>query len=109
MASPEEKLVFSEWKYRHYFVKNKNLHVNCTLCPRAKFLSTSVVSNSNLMRHLSAVHASTKLVAKNSVVDSVDDDSRNNMSSANKEGHRAIQAAKAGFLCSSFKKTCDTD
>ena len=56
-------------------------------------MSTSVVNNSNLMKHLSAVHVSTKLVAKNSVVDTVDDDSRPgvaNVSSANKEGDGAV-------------------
>ena len=37
----------------------------------------SVVINSDLMKHLSAAHASRKLtLAKNSVVDTVDDDSR---------------------------------
>ena len=48
------------------------------------------------MNHLSMAHASTKLtLAKNSVADAVDDDSRSgvaNVSSAN-----------------SFTKTCDTD
>ena len=83
MTSPEHsegKLAFSKWKYRHYFnlleVKGKNLHVKCTLCPGAKCLSTSVVSNSNLMKHLSTAHTSTKLVAINTVVDTVNDDSR---------------------------------
>ena len=68
----------------------------------------SVVSNSNLMNHLSTAHASTKLVAKNTVVDTVDDDSRPgvaNVSSANKEGHGAVRAATAGCFCSSFTKT----
>ena len=40
-------------------------------------------------------------------VDIVDDDSMPglvNISSANKEGHRAVQAAKAGFFCSSELK-----
>lgn len=90
------KLAFSKWKYRYYFnlleVKGKNVHVKCSLCPGAKSLSTSVVSNSNLMKHLSTAHASTKLVAKNTVVDIVDDDSRpsvGNVSSAYKEGHGA--------------------
>ena len=58
----------------------------------------SIVSNSNLMNHLSTARASTKLVAKNTIVDTFDDD-------ANKEGHRAVQAATAGFFCSSFTKT----
>ena len=59
------------------------------------------------MKHLSAAHISTKLVAKNIFVDTVDDDSRPgvaNVSSANKEGHRAVQAAKAGYFLSSFTK-----
>ena len=74
-------------------VKGKNVHVTCTLCPRAKCLSTSVVRNSNLMKHLSTMHACTKLVAKNIFVDTVDDDSRPgvaNVSSTNKEGHAAM-------------------
>ena len=64
------------------------------------------------MKHLSTAHASIKLVAKNTAVDTVDDDSSPgvaNMSSSNKEGHGAIQAARTVFLCSSFTKTCDTD
>lgn len=67
MASPESKTAFSRWKYRQYFnlveVKGKNVHVMCTLCLRPKTLSTSNVSNSNLMKHLSTAHASVKLVA----------------------------------------------
>ena len=50
-------------------------------------------------------------MANNTAVDTVGDDSRlgvANMSSANKDGHRAVRAAKAGFFCSSFIKTCDT-
>ena len=40
-------------------------------------LSTSVVSNSDLMKHLSAGHASAKLtLARNTIVDTADDDSR---------------------------------
>ena len=69
MASSEEKVAFLNWKYRHYFnlleVKGRNIHVKCTLCIRAKYLSTSVTSNSDLMKHLSMAHATTKLVAKN--------------------------------------------
>uniref|UniRef100_A0A8C6TVL0 HAT C-terminal dimerisation domain-containing protein n=1 Tax=Neogobius melanostomus TaxID=47308 RepID=A0A8C6TVL0_9GOBI len=82
MASQEEKdksdenLAFSRWRYKHYFKfiasKGKNVHVMCTLCPGVKTLSTSVVSNSNLMKHLTTTHASTKLVAKNT---STSDDS----------------------------------
>ena len=65
--------------------------MKCTSCERSLF--TSIVSNSNLIKHLSTAHASTKLVAKNTVVDTVDDDSRPgvaNVSSANKEGHEAV-------------------
>ena len=36
----------------------------------------SVVSNSHLMKHLSAAHVSTKIVAINIVVDTVDDGSK---------------------------------
>ena len=46
-------------------------------------------SNSYLIKHLSTAHASTKLMAKNTVVDTVDDDSRPgvaNVSSAKNEG-----------------------
>lgn len=97
MASPErsvkEKLAFSGWKYRHYFsvidVKGKNVNVTCKLCPRAKCLSSSTVSNSNLMKHLSKAHATTKLVAINTE-NAVDDASAAASSSpANKEGHGA--------------------
>ena len=64
------------------------------------------------MKHRSTAHASTTVVSKKPVADTVDDDSRPgvvNVSSTNKEGHGAIQAATAGFFCSSFTKTCDTD
>ena len=64
----ESKTAFSRWKYRHYFkltgVIGKNVHVECTLCPGRKPFSTSCASNSNLMKHLSKAHASTKLVAR---------------------------------------------
>ena len=46
-------------------------------------------------------------MAKNTIVDTVGDDSRPgvaNVSSANKEGHRAVRAATAGFFHSSFSK-----
>lgn len=63
------KVSFSNWKYAHYFefieVTGKNVHVKCKLCAGGKTLSTSAVSNSNLMKHLTSVHASTRLVAKN--------------------------------------------
>ena len=72
----------------------------------------SAVSNSDLMKHLWTTHASTKLVAINTVVDTVDDDSRPgvaNVSASNTEAHGAIQVATAGFFCSIFTKTYDTD
>ena len=86
-------------------VKDNNIHVKCTLSSRAKCLSTSVVSNSDLNGTCFY-----KISGQNTVVDTVDDDSRPgvaNVSSANTEGHvsLAIQAAKAGFFCSSFTKT----
>ena len=71
-------------------------------------MSTSSVSNSNLMKHLSMACTSAELVAKNTVFDTVDDDSRPgvaNVSSAN-NGHGAVQAAAAGLFFSSFTKTC---
>ena len=56
-SSPEGKLMSSKWKYRHDFnlleVKDENVHVKCWLCPRAKCVSTSTVSNSDLMKRLS--------------------------------------------------------
>ena len=69
MASPNTpKIAFAKWKYSHYFtfheMKGTNIIVKCTLCPSQKLFSTSVSSNSNLLKHLSTSHASTKLVAK---------------------------------------------
>lgn len=68
MAASSGKTAFSNWKYQHYFtlteVRGKNVYVQCTLCRGTKRLSTSVVSNSNLLKHLSTSHAKTKLVAK---------------------------------------------
>ncbi len=68
MASPMiSKVVFANWKYKHYFslveVKGKNVYVTCNLCPVIKSLSASVASHSNLMKHLTSSHA--KIVAKN--------------------------------------------
>ena len=66
-------MALSKWKGRHYF----------------NLLSMSVVSNSNLIKHLST--------AKNTVVDTVYGDSRPgvaNVSSANKEGHGASKQQK---------------
>ena len=75
MASPEqlENIAFTNWWYKHYFTfierKGKNVHVTCTLCDGEKRLSTSFQSNSNLRKHLSVAHASTKLVAKKNTDD----------------------------------------
>uniref|UniRef100_A0A8C5GN46 BED-type domain-containing protein n=1 Tax=Gouania willdenowi TaxID=441366 RepID=A0A8C5GN46_GOUWI len=92
MASVEESdenLAFLRWRYKHYFklimVKGENVQVKCTLCPGEKTLSTSVVSNSNLMKHLTTTHASTKLVAKNTDSSTTDDSAP----STSKEGHGA--------------------
>ena len=87
MASPEEqseKLAFKNWRYKHYFTfierQGKNLHVKCILWPGGKRLSTSVQSNSNLMKHLTTTHSSTKLVAKNTDSTTTDDvDSRSDV------------------------------
>ena len=69
MASPSRpKAAFFKWKYSHYYsfkeIKGTNVSVKCTLCPGVKYLSTSLSSNSNLMKHLATIHTSTKLVAK---------------------------------------------
>ena len=68
MASPEQKMAFTNFKYKHYFtfveIQGKNVHVKCTLCAGGKRLSTSVQNNSNLTKHLSSAHAATKLVSK---------------------------------------------
>uniref|UniRef100_A0A8D0A2Q6 HAT C-terminal dimerisation domain-containing protein n=1 Tax=Sander lucioperca TaxID=283035 RepID=A0A8D0A2Q6_SANLU len=54
MDQGNSKVVFSNWKYQHYFslieIKGKNVYVTCTLCPGKKTLSTSASSNSNLMK-----------------------------------------------------------
>lgn len=59
---------FFKWKYRHYFDfierKNKNITVKCKLCAFPKELSTAFNSTSNLFKHLSRKHSTTKLVAK---------------------------------------------
>lgn len=113
MASEEHsscKTAFSRWKYQHYFklteVKGKNVHVECKLCPRAKYLSTSSVSNSNLMKHLSTAHASTKLVAQEytgsrraSVYNG----------SANKEGPSPCKQQKLEFSASAPQKLSQTE
>lgn len=106
MASPEqsdENLAFLRWRYKHYFkfieVKGKNVHVKCTLCPGQKILSTSTVSNSNFMKHLTT-HASTKLVAKN--IDS--------LPSTSKEGHGAkSKQQKLDFSASQQKPMTQTE
>ncbi|MEQ2160501.1 hypothetical protein GOODEAATRI_034552 [Goodea atripinnis] len=60
------KTEFESWKYRQYFtfaeVKGKNVPLTC---PGTKKLSTSVTSNSNLMKHLASSHLSITLVANN--------------------------------------------
>lgn len=67
MASQgESKTSFSKWKYAHYFTlvehKDKNILVKCKLCVSgSKVLSTAINSNSNLLKHLQKLHASTKL------------------------------------------------
>uniref|UniRef100_A0A671TQG9 HAT C-terminal dimerisation domain-containing protein n=1 Tax=Sparus aurata TaxID=8175 RepID=A0A671TQG9_SPAAU len=77
VANQSQCLHTCQWRYKHYFkfivVKGKNVHVMCRSCPGAKTLSTSVVSNSNLMKHLTTTHASTKLVAKNTDTSTTDD------------------------------------
>ncbi|XP_077378576.1 uncharacterized protein LOC144019412 [Festucalex cinctus] len=72
MESPNHrvdvKVAFYGWKYRHYFkmleCRGKNIRVKCTLCPGEKCLSTSVVSNSNLLKHLNSAHAKLQLKAQ---------------------------------------------
>ena len=52
------------------------------------------------MKHLSSAHASTEIVAKNTVADTVDEDSMlgvANMSSANKEGLGVTQFTNYSF------------
>ena len=57
-----------EVAYAHYFVlvarKDKNVTVQCTLCPRQKHLSTAANTTSNLSKHLQRQHANSRLVAK---------------------------------------------
>uniref|UniRef100_A0A8C1Z2W8 BED-type domain-containing protein n=1 Tax=Cyprinus carpio TaxID=7962 RepID=A0A8C1Z2W8_CYPCA len=58
------KTSFSKWKYAHYFTlvehKDKNILVKCKLCVSgSKVLSTAINSNSNLLKHLQKLHAST--------------------------------------------------
>lgn len=65
------KVAFSGWKYKHYFtlseIRGKNVYVKCTLCPGTKTLSTSLSSNSNLMKHLQSAHSTTALVVANPI------------------------------------------
>ncbi|KAL3992372.1 protoporphyrin/coproporphyrin ferrochelatase [Sarotherodon galilaeus] len=63
MESPDNsKVAYFKWRYRHYFslkeIKGKNLYVKCNLCPGTKCFSTSVTSNSDLMKHLSTRRSS---------------------------------------------------
>lgn len=64
----QPKIAFSNWKFKQYFtpidIKGKNVYVQCTLCPGTKRLSASVVSNSNLLKHLTSSHPRTKRAAK---------------------------------------------
>uniref|UniRef100_A0A3Q2CSW0 BED-type domain-containing protein n=1 Tax=Cyprinodon variegatus TaxID=28743 RepID=A0A3Q2CSW0_CYPVA len=111
MASEEHsscKTAFSRWKY--YFklteVKGKNVQVECKLCPRTKYLSTSCVSNSNLMKHLSTAHASTKLVVQEYTGcrrASVDN------GAANKEGPFPCKQQKLDFSASAPQKLSQTE
>ena len=64
---------FTGWMYSHYFEfvkeKEKNILVKCKLCRpvpgrKAKELSTSKISTSNLKKHLDTVHPDTKLNKK---------------------------------------------
>lgn len=104
MESEEESCkTFSRWKYRHYFqftgVVGKNVHVKCTLCPGMKPLSTSNVSNSNLMKHLSIAHASTKLVARDEA----------SSCAANNEGPPSCKQQKLDFSAPAPQKLCQTE
>uniref|UniRef100_A0A3B1K3A6 HAT C-terminal dimerisation domain-containing protein n=1 Tax=Astyanax mexicanus TaxID=7994 RepID=A0A3B1K3A6_ASTMX len=67
-----------------------------TLCPRTKTLSTSCVSNSNLMKHLSTAHASIKLVAQEYTGNTASVDE----GSANKEGPPPCKQQKLDFSAS---------
>ena len=68
---------FSQWRYSHYFNfvprKDKNIRVKCTLCPGERCLSTAVNSMSNLLKHLTGQHSTSKLVAKDPASLSVED------------------------------------
>ena len=63
------KIVFSSWKFRHYFKEEsgfddpaaKNITVSCRLCPKKKVLSTAKNTTSNLKKHLSGVHKNVQL------------------------------------------------
>ena len=61
------------------------------------------------MKHLSAPHASTKLVAKNTVIDTVDDDSRPGVAIMSSEDMELSQQLKLDFSAPASKKTCATD
>lgn len=62
----------------------------CTLCPE-----TSVASNSNLMKHLSSSHLTTKLTAKNPDLGSSPNP---NLLTKQTDPAVQLQAAEAGFL-----------
>lgn len=112
MESEEDsssKTAFSRWKYRLYFkltkIKGKNVHVECTLCCGTKHLSTSCVSNSNLMKHLSTAHASTKLVAQETGSRGASVDK----GPANKEGPSPSKQQKLDFSASAPQKISQTE
>ena len=68
-ATAESDSTFTRWSYAHYFqyIRDKdlkNIIVKCTLCSKAKDLSTSKNSTSNLTKHLVRCHSSIKLVTK---------------------------------------------
>ncbi|XP_049428832.1 uncharacterized protein LOC125886567 [Epinephelus fuscoguttatus] len=92
----EENLTFTRWRYKHYFkfveIKGRNVHVKYNLCPRAKILSTS---NSNLLKHKTTAHSTTKLVAKNPTAET--DDERPSTSSKDGQGATAAKQQKLDF------------
>uniref|UniRef100_A0A8C5BHX1 BED-type domain-containing protein n=1 Tax=Gadus morhua TaxID=8049 RepID=A0A8C5BHX1_GADMO len=61
--------IADSWRYAHYFElqsekDKKNIVVKCNLCVGGKLLSTAKNSTSNLKKHLSSKHPSTKLVGR---------------------------------------------
>lgn len=99
----EENLAFTRWRFKHYFrfveIKRKNVYVKCKLCPRAKTLSSSAISNSNLFKHLTTTHATTKLVAKDPhpTPETDDDDERPSPWSKEWQGATSLKQQKLDF------------